>query len=63
MKVASDTLGKYSVEGSEESEKLRQVEEDFAAFVDKFPLMPPLVTTPRLQRITLNITVAASSTL
>lgn len=36
VKVASDTLGKYSVEGSEESEKLRQVEEDFAAFVDKF---------------------------
>lgn len=36
VKVASDTLGKYSVEGSEESEKLRQVEEDFAAFIDKF---------------------------
>lgn len=36
VKVASDTLGKYSVEGSEESEKLRQVEEDFAAFMDKF---------------------------
>ena len=36
VKVVSDTLGKYSVEGSEESEKLRQVEEDFAAFMDKF---------------------------
>lgn len=36
VKVASDTLGKYSVEGSEESEKLRQVEEDFAAFMDRF---------------------------
>ncbi len=34
--VVSDTLGKYSVEGSEESGKLRQVEEDFAAFIDKF---------------------------
>lgn len=36
VKVASDTLGKYSVEGSAESELLRQVEEDFAAFLDKF---------------------------
>ena len=36
VKVVSDTLGKYSVEGSEESEKLRQVEEDFAAFMDRF---------------------------
>ena len=36
VKVESDTLGKYSVEGSEESGKLRQVEEDFAAFLDKF---------------------------
>lgn len=36
VKVVSDTLGKYSVEGSEESEKLRQVEDDFSAFMDKF---------------------------
>ena len=36
VKVVSDTLGKYSVEGSGESEKLRQVEEDFSAFLDKF---------------------------
>ena len=36
VKVVSDTLGKYSVEGSDESEKLRQVDEDFAAFMDKF---------------------------
>lgn len=34
--VASDTLGKYSVEGSEESEKLRQVEADFADFMERF---------------------------
>ena len=33
VKVVSDTLGNYSVEGSEESEKLRQVEEDFSAFL------------------------------
>lgn len=36
VKVTSDTLGKYSVEGSEESEKLRQVEADFSDFLDKF---------------------------
>ncbi len=36
VKVVSDTLGKYSVDGSEESEKLRQVEESFSAFLDKF---------------------------
>ena len=30
VKVVSDTLGNYSVEGSEESAKLRQVEEEFA---------------------------------
>ncbi len=36
VKVASDTLGNYSVEGSEESEKLRQSELDFSAFMDKF---------------------------
>ena len=33
--VVSDTLGKYSVEGSEESSKLKQVEDDFAAFMGK----------------------------
>lgn len=36
VKVISDTLGTYSVEGSEESEKLRQVEADFAGFIDRF---------------------------
>ena len=36
VRVTSDTLGNYSVEGSAESEKLRQVEDDFAAFMDKF---------------------------
>ncbi len=36
VKVTSDTLGKYSVEGSAESEKLRRTEEDFAAFMDRF---------------------------
>ena len=33
VKVAADTLGHYSVEGSEESVKLQQVEQDFAAFL------------------------------
>ncbi len=36
VSVASDTLGKYSVEGSAESERLRQVEEEFSAFMDRF---------------------------
>ena len=36
VKVESDTLGTYSVEGSEESAKLRQIEADFAGFMDKF---------------------------
>lgn len=36
VKVTSDTLGTYSVEGSEESVKLRQVEVDFADFMDRF---------------------------
>ena len=36
VKVESDTLGTYSVEGSEESAKLRQTEADFAGFMDKF---------------------------
>lgn len=36
VKVVSDTLGNYSVEGSEESAKLQKVEEDFAAFMGKF---------------------------
>lgn len=33
VKVAADTLGRYSVKGSEESVKLQQVEQDFAAFL------------------------------
>ncbi len=36
VRIASDTLGKYSVEGSVESERLRQVEEEFSAFMDRF---------------------------
>ena len=33
VKVAADTLGRYTVEGSEESVRLQQVEQDFAAFM------------------------------
>ena len=33
IKVVSDTLGHYSVRGSEESERLQKVETDFAAFL------------------------------
>ena len=33
VKVAADTLGRYSVEGSEESARLQQVEQEFAAFL------------------------------
>lgn len=33
VKVAADTTGRYSVEGSEESAKLQQVEQDFAGFL------------------------------
>ena len=36
VKVVSDISGGYTVEGSEESEKLRQVENDFAAFMKDF---------------------------
>lgn len=36
VKVTSDTLGTYSVEGSDESVKLCQVEADFTKFMDKF---------------------------
>lgn len=35
VKVVSDTLGRYSVEGSAESESLRQIEEDFSAFLGR----------------------------
>lgn len=35
VKVVSDTLGKYSVEGSEESAKLQQVETEFSAFLGR----------------------------
>ena len=35
VKVQADTLGNYSVEGSVESEKLAQVEKDFAAAYDR----------------------------
>ena len=36
VKVVSDTLGQYSVEGSEESAKLKQVEDDYASFIGRF---------------------------
>lgn len=36
VRVVSDTLGSYSVEGSEESEKLRGVEQDFNSFLLRF---------------------------
>ncbi|MCI5719772.1 MAG: redoxin domain-containing protein [Bacteroidales bacterium] len=36
VRVVSDTLGNYSVEGSEESVKLQQVEKDFASFMKSF---------------------------
>ena len=36
VKVVSDTLGSYTVEGSEESAKLRQVESEFATFMSDF---------------------------
>ena len=35
VSVSADTLGKYSVEGSEESLKLAQVEKDYAAALAK----------------------------
>ncbi len=36
VKLSADTLGNYSVEGSEESLKLQQVENDYAAFFTNF---------------------------
>ena len=36
VKVTSDTKGSYTVEGSEESSKLKQVEDDFSAFMNDF---------------------------
>ena len=36
VKVASDLAGGYTVEGSEESAKLKQVEDDFSAFMKDF---------------------------
>lgn len=36
VKVVSDTLGRYSVEGSEESVRLCQVEKDFSDFITNF---------------------------
>lgn len=35
VKVVSDSLGKYSVEGSEESARLQQVETEFSAFLGR----------------------------
>ncbi len=35
VQVVSDTVGNYSVEGSEESVKLQQVDKDFASFIRK----------------------------
>ena len=36
VKVVSDTLGQYSVEGSEECSKLKQVEDEYASFIGRF---------------------------
>ena len=36
VKVVSDAKGTYSVEGSEESSKLKQVEDEFSAFMNDF---------------------------
>ena len=36
VKVASDAKGVYSVEGSDESSKLKQVEDEFSAFMNDF---------------------------
>ena len=36
VKVVSDTLGVYTVEGSEESVKLKQAEDEFSAFMSDF---------------------------
>ena len=36
VKVVSDTLGNYTVEGSEESARLKEVETDFASFLADF---------------------------
>lgn len=36
VSVISDTLGQYSVEGSEESVKLKKVEDDYASFLGRF---------------------------
>lgn len=36
VKVVSDTLGQYSVEGSEECVKLKKVEDDYASFIGSF---------------------------
>lgn len=36
VRVVSDTLGQYSVEGSEESAKLKKVEDDLASFLGRF---------------------------
>ena len=36
VNVTSDTKGNYSVEGSEESAKLKQVEDEFASFMNDF---------------------------
>ena len=44
VKVIADTLGTYSVTGSEESEKLQKVEKDFTNFLLSFA-----ATTDRMQ--------------
>lgn len=36
VRVSADTLGAYAVEGSPESEKLQQIENDYSAFIGKF---------------------------
>ncbi len=51
VKVTADTLGHYTVEGSEESAKLQQVEQDFAAFLSD---MSATITDSGLEGAELN---------
>lgn len=50
VKVVSDTLGNYSVEGSDESAKLRQVEEEFASFMNEMSRLVGADDSPAASR-------------
>lgn len=50
VKVVSDTLGKWSVEGSPESEKLLEVESDFAAFKGRMDAFAAAGDTPSMTK-------------